>query len=87
MILGEEHEDLNIILENTKRTNDTDCQYLGTIMQKKEAQEKDTNNRIQKTLQLHYAMSKQFINKRDISIEIKIKAFDAMLTYEQHQNN
>lgn len=85
MVLGGQHEDFNIKIEGTNIEQVTELQYLGTIIDETGTQEKEINKRIEKTIQLYHAMSKPFINKREISRETKMKVFRAIyrpvLTY------
>lgn len=57
IVLGGEHEDLNIILDTTNSEQVTEFQYLGTIMEGKGTQTKKINNRIQKAIEQQHAMS------------------------------
>lgn len=78
MVVGEEREEINIDIENTKIEQVNTFQYLGVEIDGKGTQETEINNRVEKAIKLYYTMSNKFLNTKEISQQTKLRVFKSI---------
>lgn len=85
MAVTEEPKKINIYLEEMELEQVKQFEYLGVTIEDTGKQEIEINKRTGKAIKIYYAMNKQFINKKEITRQTKIKIFNAIyrpiLTY------
>lgn len=85
MVISRDKRELHIQLEGVAIEQVTAFQYLGVTFEETGKQHTEINNRIEKANKVYYAMSKGFINKKEIRKQTKMKVFRAIyrpiLTY------
>lgn len=85
MVTSKEKRLINILIEGERIEQVDSFQYLGVSLEETGNNEKEIADRIAKTNNIYYAMSKGFTNRREISRKTKMKVFKSIyvpvLTY------
>lgn len=74
MAVGTSRE-INIYIDNTKIQRVNSFQYLGVEIQDNGEQEVEINRRTEKAMNIYYAMSRSFINKKEIARSTKLNVY------------
>lgn len=78
MVVGGEQVKMNIKIGGIKIEQVTTFKYLGVNIAESGRQDKEINDRIEKTMKLYHIMNKTFIGKQEISKETKINVFKSI---------